>query len=193
MYHCTKTEWSHFSPKTCFLMHFGEQCQKHAMWMFFVHKLSVWCVLYISRCTHTKWSYFSPKPCFSMHFSEQCLKHAIYVVFVHKQSVWCVNAEQCVFTRFAMFSAYIFTHTRNCHISVSKTSFFMMFSEQSQKNIICVVFVHNLSVWCVLCMYPCTLTKWSYFIPKTCFFMQFSEQCKKHAICVVFVHKLSVF
>ena len=54
-------------------------------------------------------------------------------------------------------------------------------------------FCAKLSDWCILCMYPCTHMKLSYFSPKTCFFMHFSEQCQNHPNCVVFLHKLTVW
>ena len=83
-------KWSYFSPKTCFLMHIGDQCQEHAICVVFLHKLTVWCVLCISPCTHTEWSYFCPKMCFLMLFGEQCQKHAVCAFFVHKLSDWYV-------------------------------------------------------------------------------------------------------
>ena len=196
-------------------------CQKHAIYLVFVRKLSVWsvnaeqwvftrfeifcaCIL-----AHIRNGHISLQKCvFFMYFSEQCKKQAIWVVFVHKLSVRCVNAEQCVFShemlifqsKNVFFDEQCLKHTIvvafRHKLSVScvfyrkwpylslRTCFLMPCSEQCQTHAICVVFVHKLNVWCVFCMYRCTNTKWSYFSPKSCFLMYFGEQCKKHSICV---------
>ena len=54
-------------------------------------------------------------------------------------------------------------------------------------------FVHNLSVWFVLCNSSYAHIKLSYFSPKPFFLCTFVNKCQKHAICVVFLHKLTVW
>ena len=106
-------------------MHSGEQCKKHEIYMVFVHKQCVWYVLCLSRCTHTRNGHISVlNSVFRCTLVNNVKNMRFACFFVHKLSDLCVNAEQCVFTRFATFCVCNLAHKQNNgHISVQKLVF----------------------------------------------------------------------
>ena len=154
-------------------MHFSEQCQKPAICVVFVHKPSVWsinaaqCVFtrFATYCAcilaHTRNGHISVLNCvFRCTLVNNVKNMRFACFFVHKLSDLCVNAEQCVFTRFATFCACNLAHKQNNgHISVQKLVFWCTLANKVKKHAICEFFVLKLCIWCVLYSSRCTNTK----------------------------------